>query len=304
MTIAQGKKLSTIEDVIYDPQQNRVKALLVDKGGWFADAKIILIHDATSIGEDAVMIEDENKIKKAEEVKDGVAAVAKDDNYLTKTKVIAEDGKELGKVSDIYFDTNTGDVEEFEVSQGFMKNMQSGKKKFKVAEIVSVGKDATIVKSYTEEKFEEQGQQQGVQGAVNKTRQKATSRETKDSINNFMDRTHDKLQELGQKAKDKVEEVKTSSKTQETLGSVNEKVREGKDRIKEQRKQDALGKYLTVNIISPADKMIARRGDIVTHDLIGQAETVGVLDKVLNNTSSEPLSRVPDHNVPKDKHIT
>ena len=299
ITIAQGKRVDKVEDIIYDPHQNRVKALLIDKGGWFAEAKIVLIHDATSIGEDAVMIEDQDKIKTASEVKDGVAAIAKEENYLTQTKVVAENGKELGKVSDIYFDTNTGEVEEFEVSQGLFKNVQSGKKKFKVSEIVTVGEDTTIVKSYTEAQFEDQAQHHGVQGAVNKTREKATSEETKHKVSGFMEDARDRLHDLGDRARNKVNEVKESPRTRETVDALKtkaekaksmaaDKTEEGKRRLVEERKKGAVGQYLTVNILSPDDEVIARRGDLVTNDLIRKAESLHMLDKVLNNTSPEP----------------
>lgn len=299
VTIARGKEIDKVEDVIYDPFQNQVKALLIDKGGWFAEAKIILIHDAVRIGEDAVLIEDQDKIRKAGEVKNEVASIAKKDNFLTGTKVIAENGKELGSVSDIAFDTATGDVEEFEVSQGLLKNIESGKKHFKVSEVVTVGEDVTIVKSYTEEKFARQSEEQGVRGAVNKTKEKATSRETKNKASGVMDEARNRMQDLGERVHDKIEEIRNSPQTRKTVSKVKSKANEAKRiaaskteeemmRITEERKKAAVGQYLTTNVLTSDDRPLGKRGDMVTHDMIERAQSQGVLEKILGNTSNTP----------------
>lgn len=164
-----GRNLDKVEDIVYDPHEQRVRALLLDSGGWFSDAKVILIDEINSIGKDAVIIDSENQIRKASDVTDRVANIAKDDKYLTKTKIITDSGNDLGSVTDIYFDADTGKVNEFEVSQGF-KDMRSGKKRVKVDNIITVGVDATIVKEVVEESMRQQGQESGFQGMFNRTR--------------------------------------------------------------------------------------------------------------------------------------
>jgi len=42
----QGKELDTVKDVIYDPTMHKVRALLIDEGGWFSDARVIPIVGA------------------------------------------------------------------------------------------------------------------------------------------------------------------------------------------------------------------------------------------------------------------
>lgn len=70
------------------------------------------------------------------------------------------------------------------------------------------------------------------------------------------------------------------------LGGIFTKVSEKMDEV---RIKDALGKYLTVNILSQNDELIAKRGDIITHHIIEKAKTEGMLEKVLANNSKKSL---------------
>ena len=65
IAIKNGKKINKVEDIIYNPKENKVKALLIDESGWFEDAKVILLQNIKSIGRDAVLIESEDQITKA-----------------------------------------------------------------------------------------------------------------------------------------------------------------------------------------------------------------------------------------------
>lgn len=170
ITIQKGREVNNVQDIIYSSKEQKVKALLVDQGGWFSDAEVIPIMNVLSIGQDAVMVQSGDMIKKASEIHDGVAAIIKGEQFLTGTKIMTEDGTELGTVNDLYFDSVTGKVTELEVSQG-IEDFRSGKKRVKVSDIITIGEDATIVKSYTEEVFAQQAEEQGIQGALQKAKQ-------------------------------------------------------------------------------------------------------------------------------------
>lgn len=200
VTLETGKEVTKIEDVVYDPRDNMVKALVIDEGGWFSDAKVILFEDIKSIGEDAVIIESEERVRTASEVSSRVANIAREEQNLTKTKIITEEGDELGSVSDIIFDSKTGKVEEFEVSQG-AQNLASGKKTIRVNNIITVGEDATIVSGVSKQVVEQQAQQQGIQGAIKKA-----TEAVKEKVPQYMEQAREKTEELTGKAKEKVQE--------------------------------------------------------------------------------------------------
>jgi uncharacterized protein YrrD len=332
MSLDTAKKIEDVDDVIFDPFEHKITALLVDKGGLFASAKVLLFEDIKSIGKDAVMIQNEGVLRKVSDIDKKTSHIAKDDTYLTKTKIMTEDGTELGHVTDILFEPTTGVVEELEVSQG-LRDISSGKKHIKVSDIITIGEDATIVKNHTQAAFEEQADQQGVHGMIHQGKEKTQEaiNTTKDRIsdsntkNQLQDKTYQakeelasaaqtagsKLDEWADKAKLKYEEVKNDPENQQKMEDMKLKLKETGDKIKaktseltdkskektqevsnnieEQRKKEAVGQYLTVNVMSPSDELLGKRGDVITNELIREAERYGIAQKVLGNTSKKPI---------------
>lgn len=218
ISVEEGKHIGEVEDIIFDPKSNEVKALLADKGGLFSDAKVILLEDTKSIGRDAVIVDSDKFLKKASEVEKPISNIAKENQYLTKTKVITEEGTDLGSISDLYFDAQTGDVDYFEVSQGTFQNIKSGTKKVKISDIVTVGEDAIVVRGYVEEQFQKQATERGIQGSFNKGKQ------------NVQEQSQQTLDKAGRQtgiftkyAEDRVEEFRKSPKTRETLDQLRHK---------------------------------------------------------------------------------
>jgi uncharacterized protein YrrD len=308
LTITQGENIQDVNDIVYDPKENRVLALLVDNKGWFKDAKVILFEDINSIGKDNVMVEDASVLQSAGDVEENIAEIARSNNYLAGTKIVTVDGNELGSVTDIYFDSNTGEVDEFVVSQGVVKDVQSGRKRVKISDIITVGKDATIVRSYTEDMFDAQAEEGGVQGAVNQVKDKAqntahdlkertegfvndpktqnTLQDVKDKASNIFNQAADKVREFDDKVKAKVSETKEdiSGKVNETREDVEARTNQAKQDIEFQQEKNVSGQILTKDIFSMIDgSQLAKVGDTITPDLLQRAEEHKVKDQVVMN---------------------
>jgi uncharacterized protein YrrD len=290
-----GSFAGEVKELIYDPQSNRVRALLLGQNGLFGDSRLLMFDDITSIGKDVVIIETTKVIKKESEVPEEVSQIARESNYLTKTKIITEDGKDLGTVSDIFFDENSGEVEEMEVSQG-LANLQSGKKRIKVEDIVTIGKDATIVKSSAEQDVEEQAKNQGVRGVLNEAKSKMgkeeaqqTGEAVKEKTTNLVDEVGERLKEAGQRVADDFQQLKESPQVRQGIDQIKSKTEDIQGSMVQRRIDTALGRYLTVNVLNDNDEIIGHRGDMVTHKLIRQSDEAGMLNKVLDNTSEEPV---------------
>jgi uncharacterized protein YrrD len=215
--------LDKVEDIVYDPYLNKVRALVLDPGGWFRDARIILMEDVHSIGQNAVVIASSNMVKVAADVTERVASIAKNDQNLTRTRVMTDSGNELGRVSDIIFDPKTGQVEEFEVSQG-LQNFQSGKKTIKVDHILTIGKDVTVVKAGTEDYINDQADQQGIQGAFMKTKDEVEQTPT------AWEQMKAEARDMGESIKAKSEEVRENPRTQTLIEKLEAKTNELKER--------------------------------------------------------------------------
>ena len=157
VTVDTGTVVETVDDLAYNPHTHRVEALIVKRGGLFSQPKAIHMDDVHNIGENAVIISDGSVIKPVKQIDENVNAIANSKKYLVKTNVLTIDGKELGRITDVFIDSSTGIVETLEVSQGGLKTMTEGKKSIRPADIVTIGADATIVSAYTEAKLEQQG---------------------------------------------------------------------------------------------------------------------------------------------------
>jgi uncharacterized protein YrrD len=239
VTINEGKEVGKIKDIVYDAEDNKVKAFILSEGGLLGNTRIILYSSIKSIGKDAVMIVSPDSIFRAEKAKDNkTTEIAKGDQYLVNTKLISESGDDLGKISDILFNPIDGKVEELEVSTGMMDEMIAGKKKVKVSDILTVGKDATIVKDAVEESIEHQSEYKGLKDKVNEIKQtvnektpeitgnlKASMEETKDNLHRETAKLSEKTDyiedNLKRKSKKITREIKQRSQDfQPMIGSV------------------------------------------------------------------------------------
>jgi uncharacterized protein YrrD len=215
ITIDTGTIIETVDDIAYDPTDHRIVALLVDSGGLFSSAKAIHMDDVRNIGEDAVIVHDASVIKSLKELSDSVRSISSSNKHLVKTKVVTVDGKELGRVTDIYFDSASGYAETMEVSQGGLKTITEGKKSIKPSDIVTIGADATIVSAYTEVALEAQGEEGGLTGALNDAKEK-----TNDFIQDAKEKTDDFVQDTRKVAKDVVD--KTAAVTNDAVQNVSD----------------------------------------------------------------------------------
>ncbi len=161
MSLKQGKKIDEADKILYDSDTHRIKAITVAGG----DIRLILFEDVKSIGNDALMVESEESIRNLSSAGEKIERMVKDNVYLIGTTVMTEDGVELGKIADFTFDAMTGKVEEVEISQGPIKDVQSGRKKVAGNDIVTIGKNTTIVKHYIDEKLAEE-KEGGLHGMI------------------------------------------------------------------------------------------------------------------------------------------
>jgi uncharacterized protein YrrD len=261
ITIDSGAEIDHVSDVLYDLVNNKVTALLIDRGGWFSEAKVIDLSDIHSIGHDVVLVPTDGVVKKAGDFKENhLAQVAKDRDYLRKTRMVTEEGEEIGKVTDVFFTLPYGDVTHFEVSEGLLEDAMEGRKIVPVANIITVGEDATIVRTGVEEDVDNQ-----ITGGV-----KQAVKELKQDAQIAVDKAEHQTRQLTDEAQSAVAQLK--------------------DKAKDEVKTDVVGKYLTKNIISDNDKVIGERGEMITHEMLHQAEANKVETELYKYSTSRPIN--------------
>jgi uncharacterized protein YrrD len=321
ITLTEGKNIHKVKEVVYDARSNKVKAIVVDEKGWFSDAKIILIESIHSIGKDAVIVNNQLAVVDADEQNNKVvSSIVNDDNFLTRSEVITENGKKLGRVTDIYFTFPGGIVTDIEVSEGFVKGIGSGSKKIRITDLITVGEDNLIVKDYVEDVFEVQGKDQGLNKVISDTKENVSNiaqvtsnkvQETvkSDPVQNAVQKTQEVASNIKDAVIEKFTEVKQSVESgelQKNVGSTVETVKEKTGNIIDSGRQNvtqttqnisasatedrihkSVGKKVgDIVLLTKDDKIMATPGDVVTHNLVQKAKDEGNLDKLLDNTNT------------------
>ena len=115
-----GKNLGTVKDLFFDHESDQLMAFVLFEKDLFGliDAIIVPWREVTNIAGDVVMVTNENSRIK---LKDDplVREMANRETVLSGTKVLSQDGKQLGTLADMFIDETNGRVVGYEVSVAF-----------------------------------------------------------------------------------------------------------------------------------------------------------------------------------------
>lgn len=206
-TIQEGKEIGSVKDVVYDPKQNRIISLLVGSNSLLPDEKVLNFDAIKSIGPDAVIIENANLLKKLDSLPKPVQDTINEGSELIKLKIVTEDGVVLGSVSDIYLDKKSGQVSELEVTQGGFRDIHTGKKRVRITDIITIGKDAAIVKDYVTEKVGNQ------EGGLKKETPRAIEK-IRESSQDLLQKAETNLQKLSKRTRQEASSMRENPRVQ------------------------------------------------------------------------------------------
>ncbi len=195
-----GQRLETIQDVIFDQESNRLLGFVVDEGGWFSGARVLPLQNVQALGEDAVIVPSAQAITSAEALP-AIRRILERNNVLKGTKILTTDGRDLGTMSDLYFDERTGAIEGYEVSGGIFADVASGRAFVPAPQTLKIGKDVAFVPPETATLMEEQtgGLKAAVETAGD-TRQDAAASATSATANRPTDPAEQRSFMLGKVA--------------------------------------------------------------------------------------------------------
>lgn len=102
-----GERIETVVAPIFDRAENCLLGFLVDEDGWFSNPKVLPLYLVESIEADAIIIPWKESIAPASDYAT-IHDVLAQNNNLDNDRILTND--EL----DLYFDENTGDLENCE----------------------------------------------------------------------------------------------------------------------------------------------------------------------------------------------
>lgn len=172
LSLADGIRIHSVKDLIIGEENDCVVALLVDEGGLFSGSTVVPIEAVHSFGRDAVVIADAGAVVAASSYPRVHAIIDRKESLLGK-KVFTNEGEELGKIGDMYFDENDGMIRGLEVSGGAIGDLTKGTSYLPIEDVQRSGPDVVFVHPVVSEKLE--AQQGGLQGALSDAKDKAGS---------------------------------------------------------------------------------------------------------------------------------
>ncbi|MGY2895315.1 PRC-barrel domain-containing protein [Deinococcus sp. UYEF24] len=239
VTLDGGERIDSVRDLIFDEQGNRVLALLVDEGGWFHAAKVIPFSSVKSIGDDAVMIGSADDVMSARD-NATIAAAMESKSGLAGLNLLTTDGKELGRISDVFFDEVSGQVVGYEATGGLFSDLSSGRTFVPAPESVTIGAEAAIVPPAVALAMEEQ-EAGGLQGAFS-----SVSESVKGAAGTVAD------------------------SVKETAGNIAQAT-------KDRQKEFVVGKTASSDVTGEGGVLVASKGETITAAQAQKAEDLGLL---------------------------
>jgi len=268
-----GERFKNIVDLIFDQENNIILGFLVDEGGWFSNALVLPLENIKAIGSDAVIVHSREAIAPANDFP-LIQSILERDNILRGTKIMTVDGRDLGTMSDLYFDDTTGVIEGYEVSGGIFADAYSGRSFVPAPETLKIGEDVAFVPSETADLMEEQtgGIKAALQTAGGKVQEMAQTAGTK-------------AQEMAQTAGGKAQEAAqaTGAKLQEVAQAANTRLTNA---VIDPKEQEAfvLGKVAQRSVMTTDGIYLIREGEIVTETDILVAQSNNMIDELYRAT--------------------
>lgn len=152
--VEEGKEIGKVSDVWISEDWRIVALELEGKGLFSSSAKSVSWEDIMAYGEDAVMIRNQQAVRKtgADDIQ---YTYLLGKNKFKDQNVLTEDGILLGKVTDVYFDQEMGNtILGLEISDGFVSDLMEGRKWLPLTQDMSIGKNAIMVPPMSEERLE------------------------------------------------------------------------------------------------------------------------------------------------------
>lgn len=139
--LKDDSRVGFLMEPLYD-ETNSISGFLVDQIGLSFGRKFVALEDCLRIDKNNCIIYSDSVIRK----------LPKKQNYrrnsdmekLLGRNVITRDGKGLGVVRDLVFDIETGSIEGFELSRGFMEDVVQGRNLLLLRDGVEFAEDYII----------------------------------------------------------------------------------------------------------------------------------------------------------------
>lgn len=268
-----GKRLCQVQDLIFDQDQNRLIALLVEEKGFLRSAKVLPIEALKSIGVNAVITQSKQDIISAHS-QEKIAAILECDNTMKGTQILTVMGQNLGKMVDLYFDETTGLIEGYEVSGGIFADAYSGRSFVPATQTLRIGEDYAFVPTSVADLMEEQV------GGI-----KAVLQSTGEKAQDVVQKAGEQLSELPHKAEEglKVASDLTQDMAQKAGTAIQGIAQKTSQATVQYAVEQTLGRRVATTVQARNGVIVAAPGQVVTEAVIDRARTMNMETALLQS---------------------
>jgi uncharacterized protein YrrD len=144
VTVSEGKKIGTCDDLYFEPKSGSVYALRVKTG--LLSHTLVLVTSINGIGQDAITIPDQGVLREQSDAGDMATLLSAED--LKKYKVMSEGGTLIGTIGTALLDISTANdlhVVAFELSGGIREKLSGKYPTFTASQVTSYGQDVLVI---------------------------------------------------------------------------------------------------------------------------------------------------------------
>jgi len=143
VTVAEGKRVGKVDDLVVDPDRKAVRWLRLHTGGLLGGDKMwVPVEAVHGLGEDAVTIRAEADVRAPADAPEAEALV-KARREIIGTGVVTENGEHLGEVRDYEFAPDTFALTSLLVPPGM--NLLGQFLTISADKVLTIGEDAIVV---------------------------------------------------------------------------------------------------------------------------------------------------------------
>jgi uncharacterized protein YrrD len=139
VSIESGEEFSEIKKIIIDYDSRNFLGLVLK------NKTVVYAEDISEFGKDAVMVRSSKELMPLKD-NNQFEELMKSKVSIINNKTVTESGEELGEVKDYLIDETSHKLKKIFVSTGFFKDLFKGELIVMADKIISIGKDAIIVK--------------------------------------------------------------------------------------------------------------------------------------------------------------
>jgi uncharacterized protein YrrD len=281
-----GRKFARVQDLLFDQSSNQLLGLLVEESGWLHSARVLPFQSIKAVGLDAIVTMTEKSVVQARQLPE-LNAILKHKNILKGTQILTVDGRNLGRMVDLYFDEFTGVVEGYEVSGGLFADAYSGRSFVPAPQTLTIGEDVAFVPAEVAELMEEQvgGLRAAMQTASEKVQVAAQT--TGEKLQVAAQTTGEKLQSATTEAGYRLQEAGRKTSLAMTNAVIDPR----------DQKAFVVGKVAATDVFGAEDILLVAEGQLITAADAELAESQGALDRLYRAAGGrlrDELSRKAD----------